>query len=297
MSGEDEAREIVVSDLTTVHARLVAAMRELTGLAKDQQANFGERYRFRGIDDVYNVVGPIFRTHGLLLRTEALEIHRDTYHTSKGAEMRDVSVLLKVTALGEEGDEVHIATTWGEGADTADKATSKAMSIALKYALFQSLLPPVDADSVEDPDREKHDRAHRQRPQTGGGAKAPPPNAGEAAKRVENQRLTQRKEVIAAATDRVRSETEGYFPGESESAKVAWIIEKVLTEHKILDNDGRPLIQLIPFEQTKTIIEAIRKFPAPPKPSDEAGEEFAGNPALGSDNADEPHSPLKEGPL
>jgi hypothetical protein len=54
---------------------------------------------------------------------------------------------------GPAGDNV-TATTLGEASDTADKASNKAMSAALKYALMQTFMIPVDAGSLDDGDRD-----------------------------------------------------------------------------------------------------------------------------------------------
>ena len=53
-----------MSESNTVHQAWSAVMGEATALGKNQRTDSGQRFNFRGIDDVMNLVGPILRTHG-----------------------------------------------------------------------------------------------------------------------------------------------------------------------------------------------------------------------------------------
>jgi hypothetical protein len=60
---------------------------------------------------------------------------------------------------GPAGDHV-TAVTMGEASDVADKASNKAMSAALKYALIHTFMIPVDAKSLDDGDRDHPEGQH-----------------------------------------------------------------------------------------------------------------------------------------
>lgn len=59
---------------------------------------------------------------------------------------------IKYTFFAEDGSSVY-AIVIGEGMDTGDKATNKAMSIAFKYACFQVFCIPTE--EMQDPDAER----------------------------------------------------------------------------------------------------------------------------------------------
>jgi hypothetical protein len=54
----------------------------------------------------------------------------------------------------EDGSKVTVGPIFGEAFDSGDKATNKAMSIALKYAVLQTFMVPTE--SQHDPDAETH---------------------------------------------------------------------------------------------------------------------------------------------
>jgi hypothetical protein len=64
--------------------------------------------------------------------------------------MHTVSLLVSYTFMAEDGSSV-ITSMAGEASDSGDKATSKALSMALKYALFQTFMIPTGEN---DPDSE-----------------------------------------------------------------------------------------------------------------------------------------------
>ena len=55
-----------------------------------------------------------------------------------------------------------MAVVIGEGMDSGDKATNKAMAIAYKYACFQTFCIPTE--EMKDPDSECHEVAPKQNP-------------------------------------------------------------------------------------------------------------------------------------
>ncbi|MFG7946332.1 ERF family protein [Streptomyces cacaoi] len=132
--------------IPTVHQAIALAMRDTSPVGKDQ-INQGQRYRFRGIDDVMSAVAGPFRAHGVFIVPEVAD--RTAEQRGK---MLNVTVTVRYRLYGPAGDHVE-AVVVGEASDTADKATNKAMSAAFKYLLFQVLMIPVDARSIDDGDR------------------------------------------------------------------------------------------------------------------------------------------------
>lgn len=130
-------------------------MADVQGLGKNQRTDSGNRFNFRGVDDVMNAVGPVLRKHGVSVVPTAVTHHPESYATKTGTAMRNVTVLVSYAIHGPAGDTMAGAAA-GEAADAGDKSTPKAMSVAFRTFLLQSLCLPTDEP---DPDREQHERA------------------------------------------------------------------------------------------------------------------------------------------
>lgn len=145
--------------LDYIHTVMARAMEEIRAVGKDGQFNGGGAgsFRFRGIDAVMNAVGPAFRRHGIVGPIPTLEkLVQDTVETGQNKRLTNRStVWVTFTFIGPRGDKM-CCTTPGEGFDYGDKATSKAMSVACRTALLQTLCLPTDEP---DPDSEAYEQA------------------------------------------------------------------------------------------------------------------------------------------
>ena len=126
-------------------------MKEIPAIGKTKQ-NTKQNYKFRGIDDVMNKLQPIFAKYKLFVVPEVLEQTREERKTSTGGTLLYSICKIKYTFYAEDGSHVE-ATVIGEGMDSGDKASNKAMAIAFKYALFQVFCIPTE--ELKDPDKEK----------------------------------------------------------------------------------------------------------------------------------------------
>lgn len=148
-----------------IYQAIGAVMRDTMPVGKDQ-VNTHQRYNFRGIDDLMSAVAGPLRAHGVFIVPEVVE------HTTerRGEKMTAVYLKMRYRIYGPDGSCID-ATVPGEAADTADKATNKAMSAALKYLLLTLLMIPVDARSIDDGDRDHPETDRRtsapQQPQQG----------------------------------------------------------------------------------------------------------------------------------
>ncbi len=124
-----------VSDLPTIHYSMAAVLAELPAIGKNQQ-NSQQNYRFRGIDDVLDALNPLLGRHGVFFVPEVVERLESDRQTRNGGTMWVVNLHIRYRFYGPAGDYVE-ASGWGEGTDSGDKATQKAMTAALKYVLFQ----------------------------------------------------------------------------------------------------------------------------------------------------------------
>lgn len=129
-------------------------MKEIGSISKDRK-NEQQKYSFRGIEDFYQAAHPAMINHGIFCAPKVLS--RDVYRFEKTNDMGKVTIWLHVALEVEHrfyaGDGSFVpVTTWGEGLDNSDKATNKAMSGAMKYALIELFCVPTK--DVEDSDRD-----------------------------------------------------------------------------------------------------------------------------------------------
>ena len=135
-----------------IYAAIAAVMAEIPAIVKGKQ-NQQQGFKYRGIDDAYNVLQPLMVKHGVFTTPEVLESRREERVNAKGTVLVFVSLRIKYTFWAKDGSSVY-CTVEGEGMDSGDKATSKAMSIAHKYALLQTYCVPTE--DMPDPDGESH---------------------------------------------------------------------------------------------------------------------------------------------
>ena len=80
---------------------------------------------------------------------QVLEQTREERQTSKGGNLIYSICKIKYIFYAEDGSSIE-AIVIGEGMDSGDKATNKAMAIAMKYAMFQVFCIPTE--EMKDPD-------------------------------------------------------------------------------------------------------------------------------------------------
>lgn len=126
-------------------------MMEVPAIGKNKK-NPKQNYNFRSIDDVMNRLQPLFAKFKLFVTPEILEHTREERRTSTGGVLLYSICKIKYTFYAEDGTSVETIVI-GEGMDSGDKASNKAMAVALKYALFQVFCIPTE--ELKDPDNEK----------------------------------------------------------------------------------------------------------------------------------------------
>ncbi|MCP4410903.1 MAG: hypothetical protein GY807_24820 [Gammaproteobacteria bacterium] len=137
------------TDQGQIYELIPKIMGDIGHVAKDQTNSF-HRYKFRGIDAVYDCVGPVLAKLGVHILPIVLEhVVSDivVVSTDKGGKRQEKSacrVILKVAYRFTAPDGSYVeAITIGESMDTGDKAASKAMSAAMKYAVWQTFCIPT----------------------------------------------------------------------------------------------------------------------------------------------------------
>lgn len=120
-----------------------------TGIGKGRR-NEQQGYAFRGVDDIYNAVARLLSTHGLCILPRCTERTVVERTNAKGTALFYVTVRAEFDFVSAADGSRHTVVTYGEGMDSGDKATNKAMSAAYKYALLQTFAIPTEGDNDAD---------------------------------------------------------------------------------------------------------------------------------------------------
>lgn len=137
-----------------IYSSIMGVMNDIEAIEKNKK-NAQQGYSFRGIDDMYNAIHPLFAKHKIFITSKVLNFQREERQTKSGGSMFTTLMDVEFTFYAEDGS--HVSSIMrGEAMDSGDKGSNKAQSAALKYALMQMLLIPTedmdDADSVTPPD-------------------------------------------------------------------------------------------------------------------------------------------------
>lgn len=145
------------------------AMQEIGAIGKESK-NAQQGFMYRGIDAVMNALNPVMSKLGLFLVPEVLEQTREERQGRNGGTLLYSILKIKYTLYAPDGSSVSCVVL-GEGMDSGDKASNKAMSVAMKYAAFQLFMIPTE--EMVDPDAEVHEVA----PKSAKSKQATPPPA------------------------------------------------------------------------------------------------------------------------
>ena len=142
----------------SIYEAISRCMEEIGAVGKDA-VNKQQGFKYRGIDAVMNAINPALVKNHVFIVPEVLDQQRQERTTNKGAVLIYSICRIKYTFYAEDGSFIE-AVTVGEGMDSGDKATNKAMAIAFKYACFQVFCIPTE--EMKDPDEETPDRVKPQ---------------------------------------------------------------------------------------------------------------------------------------
>lgn len=119
------------------------------GISKSRN-NSQQGYKFRGIDDVYNSLARPMVNAGLIVLPRVLSREITEKQTKSGGTLFYVVVDCEFDFIAVADGSKHTVKTYGEAMDSADKATNKAMSAAMKYAYMQAFCIPTEGDNDAD---------------------------------------------------------------------------------------------------------------------------------------------------
>lgn len=135
--------------------------KEIGAIGKNEK-NQCQHFNFRGIDTVYNELHDLLAKHEVFSTPRVIDSRHEERQSRNGATLMYRILTIEYTFYASDGSEVS-CTVMGEGMDSGDKASNKAMSIAHKYALLQVFSIPTKEQ--KDPDAESHQVAPKPKTQ------------------------------------------------------------------------------------------------------------------------------------
>ena len=142
-----------------IYEAIPAIMDEIGHIGKEKR-NQQQGFMFRGIDQVMNTMKPLLAKHSVFVVPEVTDRQREERTTKSGSNLIYSILTVRYHFCASDGSEV-TATTIGEGMDSADKASNKAMAIAFKYACFQVFCIPTEEIAKDDPDNYSQEESVR----------------------------------------------------------------------------------------------------------------------------------------
>lgn len=144
-----DAKALTVNSEGPMIYKLIGqAIGKIGAIGKDKK-NAQQGFMYRGIDQVYNALNPVMAELGIFFCPEVLDQKREERVTKTGSVLTYTILTMRYTAYAPDGSSVSM-TVVGEGMDSGDKGCNKAMSVAMKYAMFQLFCIPTE--EMQDPD-------------------------------------------------------------------------------------------------------------------------------------------------
>ena len=136
-----------------IYQRMAKILDEMPAIGKDER-NQTQKFNYRSIDQVYNVLHGLLAKHGVFFSPHVESEDRrvlDRFDRTTGLKIGH-SVLTRLMVrytfrCVEDGSTLDVGPVPGEALDAGDKASAKAMSLALKTAILQTFCVPLQSEA------------------------------------------------------------------------------------------------------------------------------------------------------
>ena len=151
--------------MAEIYQAIIGVMSDIGAIGKGKY-NSQQGFKYRGVDDVMNALQPSMVKHELFVAPEIIDQKREERQTKNKGNLIYSVCTVRYTFYANDGSSVQCVVI-GEGMDSGDKATNKAMSVAFKYACFQVFCIPTE--EMKDPAEERAEREAEGGPEGRGG--------------------------------------------------------------------------------------------------------------------------------
>lgn len=143
-----------VEPAPSIHDAITAIKADVGAIGKSER-NTQQGWVFRGVDTTVNAVAPVLIKHRVTITPVATTYAYEQIRVGADAKIvGQVIVTVTYRWTGPAGDSVE-TTVIGQAMDTGDKAGAKAMSVAYRTCILQTLSLPTHE---RDPDHDIYDR-------------------------------------------------------------------------------------------------------------------------------------------
>lgn len=134
-----------------IYSAICGVMKDVGAVGKND-INRQQNFKYRSIDAVMNALNPAMVKNKVFCTPEILEQTREERRTKSGGNSIYSVCKIRYRFFAIDGSYVD-AIVMGEGADSGDKASNKALSAGFKYACFQTFCIPTE-ELMSDSDRD-----------------------------------------------------------------------------------------------------------------------------------------------
>lgn len=148
-----------VIEVTNIETAIVAVMEAVAYVQKaGRVTGTGPQYNFAGEADLIRALRPHLVRNGITMAvTKVKSVKVREYETRGGSAMTNTQLLMRVTFThAVTGTKKHVWSA-GEGSDSGDKSTPKALTGAYKYALRETFI----IETGDDPDQQSSSEQQR----------------------------------------------------------------------------------------------------------------------------------------
>lgn len=139
-----------------LHQRILDVMQTMGAIKKGGTAEYGDKYAYHKIDDIDDKLRHALVEHGVTvvvaeIKDRKLESYEeaDKYRNIKTKWYAECLIVLELTNADDPSDTKTIQG-WGQGLDSSDKATGKAISYAAKSAYLSAFHLRGQPDNEQD---------------------------------------------------------------------------------------------------------------------------------------------------
>ncbi len=141
-----------------IHQAINAIMAEVGYVQKTKTEKLN--YSFAGEADLIAAIRPVMVKHGVYMSVvDISDVRIEQYETAKGTPMVNTSMIVKVAFYHAPSGSFITVTSRGEGADSGDKSSNKALTGAYKYALRQTFCIETGDDPDKEPSEERKSKS------------------------------------------------------------------------------------------------------------------------------------------
>lgn len=233
-----------IDGVPMIYAAIANINADVEAISKDQQ-NRQQGFKFRGIDDVYNMLHPIMSKYGVFSVPRVVDTIREDRVTSKNKTMQWIMHTIEYDVYCVDGSSVK-AVLKGEGQDSLDKASNKATAGAHKYMLFQVFTIPTEELMDEgDADSDGHDKGTytQKAPPTNNAAPTPQRQAQQDTTRTNGQQPKPASEAQLKKVDEIMN--------------AKFLEEMIYTDAEITEVLGK--FQKYSFEKAEAVLKQLEK--------------------------------------